>query len=130
MKRFGLLALAGTVIFGVALVGFSLISASALAPFRYLVLLIYIVASLGLFWHAARFLSVASLIGLGCAIAVGSTSFYQILGFGFFRGLVKDLDPFEWPHLQSLALIFLLLLCWHLIVVLLMRMTARRYLPS
>jgi len=116
MMRFGFLVLAGLAIsFGCEL-GFVL-SARTGSEDKYLYLLGYGVATLGLFFFAAHLMSLWSLVGLGLAVALLSVLADQLLGFCCFPGLVKDVEPFHWYHLQILSQMVPIAVGWYLVVV-------------
>jgi len=102
MIRYGLLALAGSAISLVALLGF-VVLAGMNSPLKYSFVLGYVLGTAGLFFFAGRLMNVYSVVRLSCVVAIATVCIEQLLGFCCFPGLVKDLVPFEGPHLQTLA---------------------------
>jgi hypothetical protein len=111
-----LLTVVGTAISAGCLLGFVYVSHSHLADVRWFLLPAYALATVGLFLWASRSLSLRWLIALGCSVAVLSDAAHQMLGFMFFPGLVKDLDPLEWDHISGTAVSALQAIGWYLIV--------------
>jgi hypothetical protein len=121
--------LLGTAISAGCALGYIFEAASSQDHRRHLWLLVYALATVGLFLWAARFLGLKPLIGVGCAVAVLSDAAHSMLGLLFFPGLVKDADPlklfFPWlaedfdPIQWALRPPFILvIICWYVAVAL------------
>ena len=125
--HFVLLALTGAAVCAASLVGFILIARTELSPFKVLFLAAYCAASLGLFLYAARVFPLTWLFGLASVIAVLSMIFFELLAFGLFPGLAKDIRPFDDMHLQQIASMLAVLLCWHCGLAVVARVFTRRW---
>lgn len=115
MMRFALLVLVGLAISLGCELGFVL-EAHTGSQFKNMYLLGYVVATFGLFFFAARSMTLWSLVGLGCLVALLSVLDSQLLGFCCFPGLVKDVEPFQWFHLLISTLQLLTAVGWYVIV--------------
>jgi hypothetical protein len=114
MNMFVPLTFLGVSITALCLLGFVLAS-----ELRYAFLIAYVVATIFVFALAARTLSTSSLFLLGAAVAVLSVGVEQLLGFMFFPGLVKDLDPFSSDHIVILATLLLVVFGFYFAIALL-----------
>lgn len=71
-----------------------------------LVIVFFILSKIILFIFANLFLSLKSNIILSFFLASTSVIVYEIIGFWFFKGLVKDLIPFSVDHLRATIMFF------------------------
>lgn len=110
--------LVGVVISVFSTLAFILAGSSAAAPFKYVVLAIYAFATVALYFMMARTMALHAVITLGLLTALTSVIAEQILGFCCFPGLVKDLEPLGWEHLQRLSVILLCAMAWYTVVAL------------
>jgi len=117
MVRFGFLTVAGSVISFASLLGFVLLASANGSQLRYLLMLFYVLATVGFFLFAARLISVYSLVILGSLVALLSVCIQQVLGFCCFPGLVKDLAPFGLDHLRTVIQVFFITMSWYVVVV-------------
>ncbi len=71
-----------------------------------LVIIFFVLSKIILFITANIFLSLKSNIVLSFFLALASVIVYEIIGFVFFRGLVKDLILFSIAHLRTTIMFF------------------------
>jgi hypothetical protein len=107
---------AGTAISTLSLLGFIFTAGSVNALVKLLFVLIYVFATILLFITASHRLDKGPLIALACVIALSSVCAQQLIGFGIFHGLVKDISAFECAHLQRLVIGISLALIWYFVV--------------
>ncbi len=113
MIKLVFVVIAGVVTAAVSLLGFLLSGDSPAAPFGYVFVGLYVVATVALFLWAARTSSLPTLIGLGFSTSLISVGIGELLGFHFLPGLVKDMEAFSWEHLLSLGVILVGSFVWY-----------------
>ena len=88
-------------------------------PGKQVVIIMALIAIIVFFIVAVARLSIRELFYLSAFLTIGIICIYQVLGFSFFPGIVKDVVPFSWEHLSNIGFVTLLVFCGHMGIVIL-----------
>ena len=92
----------GLLIEVVAILSFIGIARVALAsPGKQITIIVFLILIIVLLVWAVRILSLKELVLFAVFLTIGFMAIYQILGFAFFPGLVKDIIPLSSEHLRT-----------------------------
>lgn len=83
-------------------------------PGKQVVIIMALIAIIALLMVAVARLSIRELFYLSAFLTISIVCIYQILGFFFFPGIVKDVVPFSWEHLTNIGLVTVLVFCSHM----------------
>ena len=107
---------AGVAISMLSLLGYIYLAVSAIPDLKYVAEIAYVAATVLLLWLVGRSMSLAASIALGAAIALATQAAFDALAFCCYRGLAKDMDPFDSEHIRRSLLAFLILVVWYALV--------------
>jgi hypothetical protein len=109
MKPLGRYTIFGLLIEVAAILSFIGIARTALAfPGKQIIIVVFLIAIIALLFMAMRLLSFRNLMLLAAFLTIGFIATYQMLGFAFFPGLVKDIAPLSLEHLRTTGTIAIL----------------------
>lgn len=107
--------LIGIVIETVGLLGFILLSKLPDSHLTKPTVLIFSgVSVIALIWVAARYLPFRSLVAIATGLTIGFIAVFQVLGFLFFPGLVKDVHFLSGAHLEAILALSVLVYLAHI----------------
>jgi hypothetical protein len=113
-------AIVGILLETISVLGFIVIGKTDLAdPGKYLVVAAFACAMIAFLVLSVMRLSMKDLVWLPIALSVGLVVVLQVLGYTFFPGLVKGIDPFSIAHVMKVATATILILGVHVTAIVL-----------
>jgi hypothetical protein len=115
MRKFLLLLAIGIAIETFAVLSFVGIAGTQFSvPGKQIVVAVFLIAIIALLIASVRAFSLRLLVLLSAFLAVSATCVYQVLGFVFFTGLVKDITPLSLEHSKTTGTVTLLAFCCYM----------------
>jgi hypothetical protein len=115
MRKFFFFLVMGIVIETLAVLSFVGIAGTAFSvPGKQITVAVFLIAIIVLLVVSVRLFSLRLLVLLSAFLAIGATCVYQILGFAFFPGLVKDIASLSLEHFKTAGIVTLVIFCCYM----------------